>query len=131
MQLKGCIQWGMLDVFAAVADPTRRWILERLRAEGALSVSSLAESLPISRQAVTKHLDVLEHAGLVRKRVQGRERLHELEAEPLSEVDDWLAPYAAAWDERLERLRIHLDGDGHDDDKGDGHDDELGDADND
>ena len=102
----------MLDVFAAVADPTRRSILGRLRGEGALSVSSLASVLPISRQAVTKHLDVLEEAGLIRKRVQGRERLHELEAEPLREVGDWLAPYAAAWDERLERLRIHLDGDG-------------------
>ncbi len=106
----------MLDVFAAVADPTRRLILGRLRGEGALSVSSLATVLPISRQAVTKHLDVLEKAGLIRKRVQGRERLHELEAEPLREVDDWLAPYAAAWDERLERLRIHLDGDGDGDD---------------
>jgi len=97
----------MLDVFAAVADPTRRLILGRLRGEGALSVSSLSTVLPISRQAVTKHLDVLEKAGLIRKRVQGRERLHELEAQPLREVDDWLAPYAAAWDERLERLRIH------------------------
>ncbi len=118
----------MLDVFAAVADPTRRSILERLRGEGALSVSSLANKLPISRQAVTKHLDVLEKAGLVRKRVQGRERLHELEARPLREVDDWLTPYAAAWDERLERLRIHLDGDergdAHGDDNGDGHGDE-------
>ncbi len=79
-------------------------------------MTSLAEGLPISRQAVTKHLDVLEKTGLIRKRVQGRERLHELEAEPLRELDDWLAPYAAAWDERLERLRIHLDGDGHGDD---------------
>ena len=110
----------MLDVFAAVADPTRRSILGRLRGEGALSVSSLAHVLPISRQAVTKHLDVLERAGLIRKRVQGRERLHELEAEPLREVDDWLAPYAAVWDERLEWLRIHLDGDG------DGVDDRAG-----
>lgn len=109
----------VLDVFAAVADPTRRSILGRLRGEGALSVSSLANVLPISRQAVTKHLDVLEKAGLIRKRVQGRERLHELEARPLREVDDWLAPYAAAWDERLERLRIHLDGDGDGDEDGD------------
>ena len=101
----------MLDVFAAVADPTRRLILGRLHGEGALSVPSLAAVLPISRQAVTKHLDVLEKAGLIRRRVQGRERLHELEAGPLREVDDWLAPYTAAWDERLERLRIHLDGD--------------------
>ena len=131
MQSYGCISWGMLDVFAAVADPTRRSILERLRGEGSLSVSSLANVLPISRQAVTKHLDVLEKAGLIRKRVLGRERLHELEAAPLREVDDWLEPYAAAWDERLERLRTHLDGDGdgHGDKHGDG--DRNGDADRD
>lgn len=88
----------MLDVFVAVADPTRRSILEHLRGEGALSVSSLANVFPMSRQAVTKHLDVLESVGLIRKRVQGRERLHELEAAPLREIDDWLAPYAAAWE---------------------------------
>ena len=124
----------MLDVFAAVADPTRRLIRGRLRGEGALSVSSLAAVLPISRQAVTKHLDVLEMAGLIRKWIKGRERLHELEAEPLRVVDDWLAPYAAAWDERLERLRIHLDGDGDRDavrngdrnGDGDGDDDRAG-----
>ena len=90
-------------------------ILERLRDDGALSVSSLAKALPISRQAVTKHLDLLEGAGLIQKRIQGRERLHELEVEPLHEVEDWLAPYASAWEERLERLRIHLDGDADDD----------------
>jgi DNA-binding transcriptional ArsR family regulator len=115
----------MMNVFTAVADPTRRSILERLRGEGTLSLTSLAERLPISRQAVTKHLDVLEKAGLLRKRVEGRERLHELDAEPLREVDDWLEPYSAAWDDRLERMRIHLDGDGdgkHDGDRDGNHD---------
>jgi DNA-binding transcriptional ArsR family regulator len=111
MQSYGCISSSLMNVFTAVADPTRRSILERLRGEGALSLTSLAERLPISRQAVTKHLDVLEKAGLLRKRVQGRERLHELDAQPLRQVDDWLKPYSAAWDDRLERLRIHLDGD--------------------
>lgn len=129
----------MSDVFEAVADPTRRSILERLRSEGALSVSSLANVFPMSRQAVTKHLDVLESVGLIRKRIQGRERPHELEPEPLREVDAWLAPYAAAWDERLERLRTHLDGDAHrdehcheqGDEQGDEHGDEHGDRDDD
>jgi len=101
----------MSDVFAAVSDPTRRAILERLRTEGALSVTDLAVSLPMSRQAVTKHLDVLERAGLIEKRLHGRERLHALSGEPLREVKDWLAPYEAEWDERLERLRTHLEGD--------------------
>jgi DNA-binding transcriptional ArsR family regulator len=95
-------------VFAAVADPTRRLLLERLRARGPASIADLGEGLPISRQAVTKHLDLLRAAGLVHVRRAGRERLHELDATPLREVDAWLQPYAAAWDRRLEALRRHL-----------------------
>lgn len=98
----------MTDVFYAIADGTRRDILERLRLEGALSVTDLAEPLRMTRQAVTKHLDVLESAGLVRSERRGRRRMHRLEAEPLEELDDWLAPYAEAWDRRLQRLRRHL-----------------------
>lgn len=100
----------MNDVFHAVADPTRRVILSMLREAGPLSVKALSAPLPMSRQAVTKHLDILEAAGLVGRTTSGRERLHHLTPEPLHAVDDWLAPYAAAWDERLQRLRIHLDG---------------------
>ena len=95
-------------VFVAVADPTRRVLLERLRHGGAASIQALGEGLPMTRQAVTKHLDVLRDAGLVRVRRDGRERLHELEPAPLQAVDDWLKPYAEAWDERLAALRRHL-----------------------
>ena len=95
-------------VLAAVADPTRRLLLERLRAAGPLSIHDLGSGLAMTRQAVTKHLDTLASAGLVRSRRAGRERLHELEPAPLREVDAWLRPYAAAWDERLEALRRHL-----------------------
>ena len=95
-------------VFVAVADPTRRVLLERLRRDGAASIQALAEGLPMTRQAVTKHLDVLKDAGLVRVRRDGRERLHELESAPLEEVDAWLRPYAEAWDDRLAALRRHL-----------------------
>jgi DNA-binding transcriptional ArsR family regulator len=95
-------------VLFAVADPTRRMLLERLRASGPASISELGTGLPMTRQAVTKHLDVLRSAGLVRIRRDGRERLHELEPEPLRDVDDWLRPYAEAWDRRLEALRRHL-----------------------
>jgi DNA-binding transcriptional ArsR family regulator len=95
-------------VFVAVADPTRRILMERLRSNGAQSISSLSNGLPITRQAVTKHLDALRDAGLIRTRKQGRERLHELEAGPLRDVDDWLRPYAEAWDRRLDVLRRHL-----------------------
>lgn len=98
----------MEAVFAAVADPTRRVLLERLRSTGPVSIATLGEGLPITRQAVTKHLDHLRAAGLVRVRRAGRERLHELDPEPLREVDDWLRPYAEAWDRRLDALRRHL-----------------------
>jgi DNA-binding transcriptional ArsR family regulator len=95
-------------VFVAVADPTRRVLLERLRHGGASSIQALGEGLPMTRQAVTKHLDVLREAGLVRVRRDGRERLHELEPLPLQAVDEWLRPYAEAWDDRLAALRRHL-----------------------
>ena len=95
-------------VLAAVADPTRRVLLERLRATGPASITELGTGLPMTRQAVTKHLDILRSAGLVRVRRDGRERLHELEPAPLRDVDDWLRPYAEAWDRRLDALRRHL-----------------------
>ncbi|MDH3734933.1 MAG: metalloregulator ArsR/SmtB family transcription factor [Gemmatimonadota bacterium] len=96
-----------MDVFEAVADPTRRDLLERLR-EGPATLSELAAPFAMTRQAVTKHLDALVAAGLVRVRREGRHRVHELRADPLREVEGWLAPYAAAWDRRLERLGQHL-----------------------
>ena len=95
-------------VLAAVADPTRRLLLERLRAGGSLSIAELGDGLPMTRQAVTKHLDALRVAGLVRVRRSGRERLHDLDATPLAAVDDWLKPYEAAWDRRIDALRRHL-----------------------
>lgn len=97
------------SVFAAIADPTRRGILETLRASGPLSLSQIAAPLAMTRQAVTKHLDTLRRAGLIRQRRAGRERLHELRAEPLQEIETWLLPYSKAWDERLERLKQHLE----------------------
>ena len=90
--------------------------MERLREGDALSVSELSEPLPISRQAVTKHLGVLETAGLIEHEWRGRERRHRLRPQPLQELDDWLAPYAAAWDRRLSRLRKHIEEDRHDKD---------------
>jgi DNA-binding transcriptional ArsR family regulator len=98
-----------MDVFSAVADTTRRGILERLREEGPLSITELSARLPMTRQAVTKHLRILEGAGLIEKSARGRERLHALSGAPLREVSDWLAPYEAEWDERLDRLRDHVE----------------------
>lgn len=98
----------MQPPFHAVADPTRRKILDRLRVSGVLSINEVARGLPMTRQAVTKHLDALSAAGLVRVRRVGRERLHELDPEPLRALTEWLAPYEAEWERRLDRLREHL-----------------------
>jgi DNA-binding transcriptional ArsR family regulator len=98
-------------VFVAVADPTRRVLLDRLRSGGAQSISELTRGLPITRQAVTKHLAALTAAGLVRGRKVGRERRHELDPLPLRELDTWLEPYAKAWDRRLVALKQYLEDD--------------------
>ena len=99
----------IMDVFTAVADPKRRAILGALRERGALPLGALAEPFSISRQAVKKHLETLERVGLIVSAMRRRERIHRLRPGPLKAVDDWLTPYAAAWDERLERLRAHLE----------------------
>lgn len=96
-------------VFEALADPTRRRILESLRERGALSVTEVAAPLDMTRQGATKHLDVLAECGLITVRREGRHRLHELNPMPLVEVQDWLAPYAAEWDRRLARLKQHVE----------------------
>ncbi len=107
-----------MTVFEAVADPTRRALLERLRESGPLALGELAAPFAMSRQAVTKHLDVLASSGLVRVSRRGRERVHELDDRPLRELQRWLAPYAEEWDRRLGRLRAHL---GEADQAGRGH----------
>lgn len=99
----------MTLAFDAMADPTRRALLERLRVGGPASLSDLADGLPITRQAVTKHLDMLRRAGLLRITRRGRERIHELDPMPLRDIGEFLAPYAVAWDERLARLERHLE----------------------
>lgn len=99
----------MDTAFHALADPTRRGLLGRLRVEGPLSLTQLAEGLPMTRQGVAKHLVALEEGGLVRAEKVGRERIHHLNAEPLREVSEWLAPYEAEWDRRLNRLGRYLE----------------------
>ena len=94
----------MLDTtFSALSDPTRRGILEFL-AEGDLSVGELVEEFSITQSAVSRHLQVLEHAGLVTRRREGQRRLCRLQTEPLREATDWIALYQKLWDERLDRL---------------------------
>lgn len=99
----------MATVFEAVSDSTRREILEQLRRSGPLSLTEIASPLPMTRQAVTKHLNLLRDAGLVRVHWAGRVRLHHLDPTPLRTVDEWLAPYSAFWDDALARLERHLE----------------------
>jgi DNA-binding transcriptional ArsR family regulator len=90
-------------VFGALADPTRRAILLRL-AEGEASVAELAAPFSMSQPAISKHLKVLEQAGLVSRARRATARLSRLEAEPLRDVTAWLARYQRFWDESHERL---------------------------
>jgi len=90
-------------VFAALADPTRRAVIGRL-AQEPLSASALAGELPVSRQAVAKHLAALDRAGLVRSHREGREQLYRLDPAPLGDAMAWMASVGANWDGRLARL---------------------------
>ena len=89
--------------FAALADPTRRAILERLTS-GEASVTELAEPFEMSLPAVSKHLKVLERAGLITRSHEAQWRLCRLEAGPLREVADWTEHYRRHWEERFDRL---------------------------
>ena len=93
--------------FAALADPTRRAILERL-ARGEAGVGELAAPFRMSQPAISKHLKVLERAGLIAKSREAQWRLCRLEAAPLREVASWMEPYRRFWDESFSRLDDHL-----------------------
>lgn len=95
---------GVDDVFAALGDPTRREVLRSVAARPDLTASRLAGELPITRQAVAKHLAALEKAGLVEPRREGRETKYTLTPAPLVDAMDWMAEVGAAWDTRLARL---------------------------
>jgi DNA-binding transcriptional ArsR family regulator len=93
--------------FAALADPTRRAILARL-ASGECSVSELAEPFDMSLPAVSKHLRVLEHAGLIARRREAQWRRCRLEGAALRDVAEWAEHYRHLWDGRLDRLDLYL-----------------------
>jgi DNA-binding transcriptional ArsR family regulator len=102
-------QAATLDsVFHALADPTRRAITDRL-ARGEASVSELAEPFALTLPGVTRHLAVLEHAGLITHRKVGRVRRCRLVAAPLKEADDWIARYSVFWNARLDELAAHVE----------------------
>ena len=93
--------------FAALADPTRRAILARL-SQGEATVNELAEPFPISVQAISKHLKVLERAGLITRGRTAQLRPSRLQGAPLKEAADWLEHYRAFWQERFDRLEARL-----------------------
>ena len=95
------------EVFAALSDPTRRSIVRRL-AEGPATVLELAEPFPITLPAISRHLKVLEKAGLISRGRDGQRRPCELRPEPLAEIAAWADHTRAAWEQRLDRLDAHL-----------------------
>lgn len=94
-----------VDLFAALGDPTRRAVLNILAARGEASATVIASQLPVSRPAVVKHLGVLDRAGLLKERRQGREVLFSVRPEPLESASHWLAAVASEWDRRLAALK--------------------------
>src|SRR5437868_3262147 len=95
-------------VFAALADPTRRAILARL-ASGQASVAELAEPFAMSQPAISKHLKVLERAGLISRGKDAQRRPRRLEARPLAEATEWLEGYRRFWEASFQRLDTLLD----------------------
>jgi DNA-binding transcriptional ArsR family regulator len=93
--------------FAALADPTRRAILARL-AEGDATVTELAKPFPVSLPAISRHLKVLERAGLISRKRSAQSRPSSLRAEPLQEATAWMETYREMWESRMDRLDEHL-----------------------
>jgi DNA-binding transcriptional ArsR family regulator len=91
-------------VFAALADPTRREVVRSLAQRPGLTASHLAGELPMTRQAVAKHLSALSGAGLVQSRREGRETRYTLTPAPLAGAIEWMTAVGEQWDQRLERL---------------------------
>ena len=91
----------------ALADPSRRSIVARL-ARGPVTAGELAGLLPIARPGVSRHLRVLREAGLVEVRAEAQRRVYSLRAEPLAEIDEWLGPYRALWEQRLDALHTEI-----------------------
>src|SRR5690242_16737919 len=99
-------------VYQAVADPTRRAILDRLRDADGLAVNEIASRFDVSRPAISKHLRVLHQANLVREARDGRNRVYRLNPQPLRELDRWLEHYRRFWTLNLLSLKKHVESKG-------------------
>ncbi|MEV0902691.1 metalloregulator ArsR/SmtB family transcription factor [Actinoplanes sp. NPDC049802] len=93
------------DLWAAIGDPTRRRMLDLLLADGAGTATTLSQQIPVTRQAVAKHLAVLDRAGLVHGTAQGRERRYRVDDVQLAKAVAQLAAVGSAWDARLRRIK--------------------------
>src|SRR5215475_12384128 len=93
------------ELWSAIGDPSRRQVLDLLVSNGEVSASWLAGQVPFSRQAVSKHLVVLERARLISRRKQGREVLYQVQADRLDEASRAMAELAAQWDRRLDAIK--------------------------
>ena len=98
------------DLWSAIGDPTRRRMLDLLLASGEATATSLSEQLPVTRQAVTKHLLVLDRAGLVRARPEGRERRYRIDDAQFARAVAQLSDVGATWDARLRRIKRIAEG---------------------
>lgn len=102
-----------MDIFTALADPQRRHIIEALHLRGALSIKQLTQGSNVSRQAITKHLNILVKAKIIQADFVGKERVHKLDPKAMQSLLNWLAPFAQNWDDRLSNLIQYV---GDDDD---------------
>jgi DNA-binding transcriptional ArsR family regulator len=99
-----------VETFAALADPTRRQIVELLSSAGELPAGRIAESFPsMTRAAVSRHLRLLEDAGLLAVRPAAQQRLYRVDPAPLAELDDWLDRYRPMWTRSVASLKRHLE----------------------
>jgi DNA-binding transcriptional ArsR family regulator len=101
---------AVAQIYQALGDPTRLEIVQRLGDRGPLPTLELVEGLGMSRQAATKHLQVLENAGLVESHVEGRQVVRELKLEVLNQAGDWLAQRSRLWDQKLDALKKLVEG---------------------
>jgi len=96
------------DVFQAIADPTRRDIISMI-AQKPMTPNSVADSFDVSRQAISKHIQILTECGILTINVSGRQRYYSVAPKKLAEVDDWIAPFRKMWEDRFDRLDKVLD----------------------
>ncbi len=96
-------------IFSALSDPTRRAVIRCLSDGGPTTLARLAEELPVTRQAVSKHLAALEEAGLVTASAVGRSRTYRLTPEPFADAMEWMVDVGAEWDDRLDALRRYAE----------------------